>query len=645
MPPVNALSAIVTLREPYIVLDTKAPDTERAMASTTKMMTALITIERTKLLPLDPDFLSINTVVTASAAAAGVGGSTMGLATNDEIRLDDLLRGLMLPSGNDAAIAIAEEISGDGEGANGGAFSVLMDDRAAELGLTHTDFANPHGRDAPSHFSSARDLSILANFALYDELFAQIVQTGQYPTTTWEWQNGTSKDTTLCMTNRLIAGRCGGQGDVYPGANGVKTGTTGDAGESLVFHSERQGKSVLGVVLNSGPWGSGLRYVDAPIILDHGFGAITSECSAAADATVSFAPGPGVGAGFDDPSDALGDPDGGPWGVDESVALGDGGSLILHFVDNGIVDHTGPDIIVYEDVGVPERVEVEASIDGIAWVSLGVGEGTTGYDLEGSGLATAHYVRLTDQGDGLTAAPSAGFDVDAVRANNWKCPPVAAAGVDETLECTGFDGAEVLLDGSGSYDPDTAATDATPPGAIEAIDQYEWFEDFGLITETLLGTDAVIAETLPLGTHDITLRVTDPWGLTGIDTLQVEVVDTTPPDLTVTPDLPSLWPPNHKYVEVTFDVVVVDVCDPAPTFRLIAVSSDEPDDGRGDGHTFDDIADAELGTPDTSILLRTERSGREDGRTYTIVYEASDASDNTIEESVTVTVWHDRGPP
>jgi hypothetical protein len=380
-------------------------------------------------------------------------------------------------------------------------------------------------------------------------------------------------------------------------------------------------------------------------MLDYGFGAISSECSAAADATVSFAPGPGVGVGFDNPTNALGDPDAGPGGLDESVALGDGGSLILHFVDNGIVDHTGPDIIVYEDVGVPERVEVEASVDGIIWVSLGVGEGTAGYDLEGSGLATAHYVRITDLGDGLTLAPSAGFEVDAVRANNWKCPPVADAGGNQTLEQTGFDGAEATLDGSGSYDPDTAATDATPPGASEAIDMYEWFEDFGLITETLLGTEAVLNETLPLGTHDITLRVTDPWGLTGIDTMQVEVVDTTPPVLTVTPHPPSLWPPNHKYVEVNFDVEVVDICDPSPTFRLIAVMSNESDDGRGDGHTFDDIAGAELGTPDTSILLRAERSGRKDGRTYTIVYEASDASDNTVETMVFILVPHNRGKP
>jgi D-alanyl-D-alanine carboxypeptidase len=641
MPTVNALSAIVTLREPYIVLDTKDPDTGRSCASTTKMMTALLTIERTKLPVLDPDFLSINTIVTASQAANDTGGSNISLETDDTIRLDDLLRGLMLPSGNDAAVAIAEEISGLGEGEDDGAFSDLMDDRAAELSMVNTDFARPDG----ASISSARDLSILANFALQDELFAEIVGTPQYNTTTWKWENGTSKDETLRNTNRLLPGGKGPASRIYPGANGVKTGTSNSAGQCLVFHSERQGKRVLGVVLNSGPKGGYERYDDAHDLLDYGFGAITSESSAAADTIVSYTPGVGVGAGFDDPSNALGDPDAGPGGLDESVALGDGGSLILHFVDNGIVDHTGPDIIVYEDIGVPERVEVEASVDGITWVSLGVEEGTAGYDLDGSGLATAHYVRITDQGDGLTGAPSAGFEVDAVRANNWKCPPVADSGGNQTLEQTGYDGAEAILDGSGSFDPDTVAADTTPPGENEDISLYEWFEDYGLITETLLGTGAVLIETLQLGTHDITLRVTDPWGLTDIDTMQVEVVDTTPPEITVTPNPPSLWPPNHKYVEVTFNVEVVDICDPDPTFQLISVMSDEPDDGKGDGHTSDDIADAELGTPDTSILLRAERSGKGVGRTYTIVYEASDVSNNTAEAIVLVFVPHARGKP
>jgi hypothetical protein len=121
-------------------------------------------------------------------------------------------------------------------------------------------------------------------------------------------------------------------------------------------------------------------------------------------------------------------------------------------------------------------------------------------------------------------------------------------------------------------------------------------------------------------------------------------VDQTPPEittLTVAPEV--LWPSNHKLVEVEITVVAEDTVDPDPTIELVSVVSNEPNDGKGDGHTADDIQDAEIGTLDTSISLRAERSGSGTGRIYTITYRATDEAGNSSEQSVQVTVPHDIG--
>lgn len=118
----------------------------------------------------------------------------------------------------------------------------------------------------------------------------------------------------------------------------------------------------------------------------------------------------------------------------------------------------------------------------------------------------------------------------------------------------------------------------------------------------------------------------------------VEVLDVTPPELTVelTPD--SIWPPNHKMREITAAITVVDECDPNPQVRLVSIESSEADNGLGDGDTANDIQDAALGTDDRVFSLRSERSGQAGFRVYSIVYEASDASGNTTSQSVTVEV-------
>ncbi|MGD8376036.1 MAG: glycoside hydrolase, partial [Acidobacteriota bacterium] len=108
------------------------------------------------------------------------------------------------------------------------------------------------------------------------------------------------------------------------------------------------------------------------------------------------------------------------------------------------------------------------------------------------------------------------------------------------------------------------------------------------------------------------------------------VRDTVVPSLAVAVDPPELWPPNHRMVEVVVAITASDECDPAPTFRLVSVTSSEPDDspGPGDGETEEDVAGVELGSPDEAVGLRAERFGDGPGRTYELRYEAMDAAGN-----------------
>ena len=118
-------------------------------------------------------------------------------------------------------------------------------------------------------------------------------------------------------------------------------------------------------------------------------------------------------------------------------------------------------------------------------------------------------------------------------------------------------------------------------------------------------------------------------------------VDTTPPQIAVELNHTTLWPPNHELVEIVASVSVTDDVDPAPTFVLTSVASDEPDNGQGDGKTNSDIQDVAPGTPDTMFKLRAERSGKGDGRTYTIVYTATDEAGNVASTRLDVRVPHD----
>lgn len=146
-----------------------------------------------------------------------------------------------------------------------------------------------------------------------------------------------------------------------------------------------------------------------------------------------------------------------------------------------------------------------------------------------------------------------------------------------------------------------------------------------------------------LGETMVSLIVTDDQGAADTCFATVTVIDSTPPEITVDLDRVALWPPNHKLVEVCAEVDVSDNCDPSPAWTLVSVSSNENDNGKGDGNTQADIQGAGLGSDDTCLLLRSERSGKGSGRVYTLEYSASDASGNTATATATVTVAHDQG--
>jgi hypothetical protein len=205
-------------------------------------------------------------------------------------------------------------------------------------------------------------------------------------------------------------------------------------------------------------------------------------------------------------------------------------------------------------------------------------------------------------------------------------PPTADAGDDQTVECP-----TVTLDGSGSSDPDST------PGTNDDIVKFEWFVD-----EIKIADGEMVEVELPVGTTVVTLTVTDRAGATDSDDTTVMLQDTTPPMVTLRMSPNELWPPNHKLHDIEAVLDIRD-CDPSPTIELLEVSSNEPDNGTGDGNTTGDIQGAGLGSSDTHFRLRAERSGGGSGRTYTVRYRVTDSEGLSSTATATVTVPHDQG--
>jgi D-alanyl-D-alanine carboxypeptidase (penicillin-binding protein 5/6) len=224
------------------------------MASTTKIMTAILTIETANL----------NQIVTIKQDAIDEvknnQGSTADLVVGDKIRLRDLLYGLMLPSGDDAAIAIADAVGGTSDN-----FVQMMNLFAKQHDLTQTHYINPDGltyfnaqnQPDPNHYTTAADLVHLTSYALANPIFAQLVETQQYVLSSTSDHHKYVWDT----TDTLLS--------TYPGATGVKTGFTDEAGYCLVFAATNGAHHLIGALLHEPD--DNQRFVDASALLDWGF--------------------------------------------------------------------------------------------------------------------------------------------------------------------------------------------------------------------------------------------------------------------------------------------------------------------------------------------------------------------------------------
>ncbi len=207
------------------VLFEKGAHEKRRIASITKIMTAVLAIESGKL----------NEMVKVSKQATRAEGSSLYLKENEEIKLEDLVYGLMLRSGNDAAVAIAEYIGGSVEG-----FAFLMNQKADEIGMLHSHFTNPHGLDdSNDHYSTAYDMAILTRYAMMNDTYKLIAGTEVHrapnPTESWDrvWRN----------KNRLLT-------ELYDYSTGGKTGFTKLAKRTLVSTATKDGMDLIAVTLN-----------------------------------------------------------------------------------------------------------------------------------------------------------------------------------------------------------------------------------------------------------------------------------------------------------------------------------------------------------------------------------------------------------
>ena len=243
-------------------------DQETPMASTTKIMTAVVALTYGK---LDQSI----TVREDAVALDNQGTSICGLRKGETLTLREMLYCLMLPSGDDAAIAIADGVGGSQAG-----FVALMNLEAGLLGLSHTHYANPHGLDQSEHYTTAGDLITLTAYAMRSPTFAHVVNTAAITLRA----TATHHAYLLTNTNELLPG----EPFAYPGALGVKTGYTGGAGYCRVFMAARPQGTLIGGVLGE-PQSNG-RFIDATTLLTWGYAQLPAAApapAATATATVS----------------------------------------------------------------------------------------------------------------------------------------------------------------------------------------------------------------------------------------------------------------------------------------------------------------------------------------------------------------------
>ena len=240
---VTAPAAVLMEASTGQVLAEKEPHQHRPCASITKVMTLLLTFEA-----IEAGKLSLTDTLTASAHAASMGGSDIWLEEGEQMTVDDLIKATVIMSANDAAVVLAEAVSGSEE-----AFVAQMNEKAQQLGMNDTVFKNCNGLDEEGHVTSAYDVALMSRELIRHEKVFDY-------TLTW-MDSVRGGETQLVNTNKLIRS--------YQGITGLKTGTTGQAGSCITATAEREGLSLIAVVL--GADSTDHRFQDAAALLDYGF--------------------------------------------------------------------------------------------------------------------------------------------------------------------------------------------------------------------------------------------------------------------------------------------------------------------------------------------------------------------------------------
>ena len=240
----DAPSALLMEKQTGTVLFAKDEHTPREPASVTKVMTLLLTMEA-----VDSGALSYDDAVTGSAHAASMGGSQIWLKEGEQMRVEDLIKAVCVVSGNDAAVALGEHLAGSEE-----AFVARMNERAKELGMNDTHFVNCTGLPAEGHVTSAYDIALMSR-----ELILHHPDIRRF-TTIWmdSLRDGQSM---LVNTNKLVR--------FYPGATGLKTGSTSTAKYCISATAEKDGMELIAVILGGST--SDKRFADAKALLNYGF--------------------------------------------------------------------------------------------------------------------------------------------------------------------------------------------------------------------------------------------------------------------------------------------------------------------------------------------------------------------------------------
>jgi len=248
----NAKSAILLEASTGEVIFEKNSHEKLHPASMTKMMSMLLILEN-----IEKGVINWDDIVTVSSNASSMGGSQILLETNEQMSVSDLFKGIAVASGNDAVVAMAEKIAGTEE-----EFVNMMNKRANELGLTDTNFKNCHGLDDANHYSSASDMAKIAlELVKHEKLFEYTSIYEDY------LREGTDRKFWLVNTNKLVR--------FYSGADGLKTGYTGEAGFCLTATAKRNGMRVIAVVM--GEPDSKTRTSDVSSMLDYAFAQYETE--------------------------------------------------------------------------------------------------------------------------------------------------------------------------------------------------------------------------------------------------------------------------------------------------------------------------------------------------------------------------------